>query len=151
MSKVNNIFTNGGYNEYVKSKMPKSSCIKGMIKAFIIGGGICVLGQAMRDFAQYALKLDTNGIGAFSSMVLIALGAFLTSAGVYDVLGRFAGAGSIVPITGFANSVVACAMEYKSEGFILGVGAKMFTVAGPVLVYGITASVLAGIFYFIVG
>ena len=151
MNRVDGIFSKGGYENYVKAKMPKSKCLVGVLKAFLAGGGICVFGQAMRDMARCVFHLDSDGIGAFSSIVLIALGAFLTSAGVYDVLGRFAGAGFIVPITGFGNSVVAPAMEYKSEGFILGVGAKMFTVAGPVIVYGITASIAAGIFYFIAG
>lgn len=135
------------YTEYVESKMPKSKVGWECLRAFLVGGGICVVGQLVRTFAMNTLALDENGTACFTSMVMIFLGAFLTGLGVYDILGKFAGAGSIVPITGFANSIVAPAMEFKREGFILGVGAKLFSVAGPVLVYGISASVLAGLIY----
>ena len=95
------------------------------------------------------LKLDEKGTAAFTCIVLIFFGALLTGLGIYDVIGKFAGAGSIVPITGFANSMVSPALEYKREGYVLGVGAKLFTIAGPVLVYGISTSVLVGLIYFI--
>lgn len=139
------------YQQYVKSNMPKSNLLKECVTAFIVGGLICVLGEAINDFAKNGMHLDEEGVGAFRSAVLIFLGALFTGIGVYDVLGRFAGAGSIVPITGFANSIVSPALEYKFEGYILGVGAKLFTIAGPVLVYGISSSILVGVIYFIFG
>lgn len=139
------------YQEYVKKQMPKSNLIKECITAFIVGGLICILGEALNDLGEKVLKLDEAGVNAFRSATLIFLGALFTGIGIYDVLGRFAGAGSIVPITGFANSIVAPALEYKWEGYILGVGAKLFTIAGPVLVYGISSSVLVGIIYYIIG
>lgn len=139
------------YQQYVKNNMPKSNLFKECVMAFIVGGLICVLGEAINDFAKNTLQLDEEGVSAFRSMLLIFLGALFTGIGIYDVLGRYAGAGSIVPITGFANSIVSPALEYKWEGYILGVGAKLFTIAGPVLVYGISTSVLVGIIYFIFG
>jgi SpoVA protein. len=149
--KVSETYQPGEYAAQVKKKMPKSSMAGNLLKAFWVGGAICTLGELMRQIALNAMGLDEAGVAAFSSIIMIALGAFLTSLGIYDIIGKYAGAGSIVPITGFANSIVAPAMEYKREGFILGVGAQMFTVAGPVLVFGITASVLAGIVYFFMG
>lgn len=139
------------YQDRVKKQMPKSRLLKECIFAFIIGGLICIVGEALNDFGEFVLKLDETGIGSFRTAVLIFLGALFTGIGIYDVLGRHAGAGSIVPITGFANSVVSPALEYKWEGYILGVGAKLFSIAGPVLVYGISASILVGIIYYIIG
>lgn len=139
------------YQQHVKNTMPKSHLLKECVMAFIVGGLICVVGEAINDFGKNVINLDEEGVSAFRCSVLIFLGALFTGIGIYDVLGRYAGAGSIVPITGFANSVVSPALEYKWEGFILGVGAKLFTIAGPVLVYGISSSVLVGIIYFILG
>ncbi len=139
------------YQQYVKENMPKSHLLKECVMAFIVGGLICVFGEAINDFAKNVIKLDEEGVNAFRSAVLIFLGALFTGIGIYDVLGRYAGAGSIVPITGFANSIVSPALEYKWEGYILGVGAKLFTIAGPVLVYGISSSVLVGVIYFLIG
>ena len=139
------------YQQYVKNNMPKSNLLKECVMAFIVGGLICVLGEAINDLAKNTMGLDEEGVNAFRSMLLIFLGALFTGIGIYDVLGRHAGAGSIVPITGFANSIVSPALEYKWEGFILGVGAKLFTIAGPVLVYGISSSVLVGVIYYIFG
>ncbi len=139
------------YQNSVTKKMPKSSLFKECVMAFIVGGLICVLGEALNDLAKNCLGLDAEGVSVFRSAVLIFLGALFTGIGIYDVLGRFAGAGSIVPITGFANSVVSPALEYKWEGYIMGVGAKLFTIAGPVLVYGISASVIAGLIYYFIG
>lgn len=149
--KIRDTMKPGEYGAYVKKQMPKSEIPWNLFKAFWVGGAICTAGEAFRQFAQSVIGLDEAGVAAFASIVMIALGAFLTSLGIYDVIGKYAGAGSIVPITGFANSIVAPAMEYKREGPVLGVGAQMFTVAGPVLVYGITASMLAGIVYFFAG
>ena len=116
--------------------------------AFWVGGVICTIGQALTALAE---TLDLGEITApmFTSMVLIFLGTTLTGVGVYDRIGHYAGAGSIVPVTGFANSVAAPALEFRREGMILGLGAKLFTLAGPVLVYGISASVLVGFIYWI--
>lgn len=141
-------------NEYdgrMQKTMPKSKLFTGCLKAFLVGGAICTLGELIKFCGSNYLMLDKAGSSAFTSVILIFLGALFTGIGVYDILGRFAGAGSIVPITGFANSIVAPALEFKREGYILGVGAKLFTIAGPVLVYGITASVIAGIIYCIMG
>lgn len=149
--KVRDCYKPGEYSAYVKKQMPKSEMAKNLLKAFWVGGAICTIGEALRHFAEAVLQLDEAGIAAFASVIMIALGAFLTSLGIYDVIGKYAGAGSIVPITGFANSIVAPALEYKREGYILGVGAQMFTIAGPVLVFGITASLLAGIVYYFIG
>ncbi len=149
--KIKETFKPGEFGAYVKKEMPKSEIPLNLLKAFWVGGAICTVGEAFRQLAQNVMGLDKVGVSALTSIVMIALGAFLTSLGIYDVIGKYAGAGSIVPITGFANSIVAPAMEYKREGFVLGVGAQMFTVAGPVLVYGITASLFAGIIYFFIG
>ena len=139
------------YQNYVKQSMPKSHLLKECVMAFIVGGLICVLGEALNDIGENVIRLDEEGVNAFRSAVLIFLGALFTGIGIYDVLGRFAGAGSIVPITGFANSIVSPALEYKWEGYVLGVGAKLFTIAGPVLVYGISSSIIAGVIYYIIG
>ena len=139
----------GNYNEYVKETMPKSHTFSSCIRAFLVGGLICVIGQGVSDIGKNLLKLDEKGTAAFTCIVLIFFGALLTGLGIYDVIGKFAGAGSIVPITGFANSMVSPALEYKREGYVLGVGAKLFTIAGPVLVYVISTSVLVGLIYFI--
>lgn len=135
----------------VRRHTPRSEKPLSLLKAFFVGGLICVIGQALRDVAVYSLELDFEKASMFASFWLIFLSALLTGLGVYDKIGKFAGAGSIVPITGFANSIVSPAMEFKREGFVMGVGAKMFVVAGPVLVYGITASVLVGVIYYIIG
>ena len=127
---------------------PKPPIVKNMLWAFVVGGLICVLGQV---FANYFvdLGLSKKEAGVPTTIVMVFLGAFFTGLGVYDELGRRAGAGSIVPITGFANSVVAPAMEFKREGFVFGVAAKMFVIAGPVIVYGVTTAVLVGLIYWI--
>lgn len=140
--------TNKEYQEYVKSKIPKPTYAKNMFRAFIIGGSICLLGQIIRNIL-FRFGLDEKSVGTGTSIILVFIGAFLTAIGVYDKIGKFGGAGAAIPITGFANSVVSPAMEYKREGLIFGVAAKMFTIAGPVLVYGIGSSVIVGILYLI--
>jgi len=137
------------YQEYVEKKSPKSKTFRNCVRAFTVGGLICVLGQIITNL------LKNRGFGqevtsSLTSMIMIFLAILFTGLNIYDELGRFAGAGSIVPITGFANSMVSPAMEYKSEGYVMGVGGKMFTVAGPVLVYGISASIVAGIIYYLI-
>jgi stage V sporulation protein AC len=135
------------YLELVKKATPNSKIVKNCVKAFIVGGIICCAGQFIHAALEKA-GLNKTEVSSYTSMILVFLGSFFTGIGWYDKLGNFAGAGSVVPITGFANSVTAPAVEFKKEGFVLGVGAKMFIVAGPVIVYGTLASVLAGLFYF---
>jgi len=135
------------YKEYVKSKVPKPNYIKNCLWAFFIGGAICTFAQFILNILK-DLGLNKNDSGTVTTIIMIFLGAFLTGLGIYDKLGKRAGAGSIVPITGFANSIVSPAMEFKREGYVLGVAAKMFSVAGPVLVYGFTSSVIIGLLYY---
>ena len=125
--------------------MPKSTTFLQCARASISGGIICCIGQLIHDFAKLVLNVSESNVAAFTAIVLVFLGATLTGIGVYDNIGSWAGAGSVVPITGFANSIVSPAMEFKREGYVLGLGAKMFSIAGPVLVYGISASVLVGL------
>jgi stage V sporulation protein AC len=138
------------YKKYVKEKAPKSKTVKECILAFIVGGFICIIGQAVSDFGETVFKLGPDDLASFTATVMIFLGAILTGFGVYDVIGKVAGAGSIVPITGFANSIVSPAMDFKSEGLVMGIGAKLFSIAGAVLVYGISSAVIASIIYFFV-
>ena len=139
------------YRNMVNDRMPKSKTLLNCVYAFLIGGAICCIGQLVGDAGTLCLSLDEKQRAAFTSIVMIFLGALLTGVGLYDKLGSFAGAGSVVPITGFANSIVAPAMEHKREGLVLGVAANMFTIAGPVLVYGIVSGMIIGIIYWIFG
>ncbi|MBR0082307.1 MAG: stage V sporulation protein AC [Clostridia bacterium] len=139
------------YKALVSERSPKSKTLAQCVKAFAVGGVICCVGQGIHDLYTLALHMETTAADSWTSITLIGLAAILTGLGVYDRIGSFAGAGSVVPITGFANSVVAPAMEFKSEGLILGTSAKLFTIAGPVLVYGIGASVLCGLVYWLIG
>lgn len=136
------------YARLVSKFTPRSRHIVGCLRAFWVGGAICALGQALTALAE-TIELGEITAPMFTSVVLIFLGTTLTGIGVYDRIGHYAGAGSIVPITGFANSVAAPALEFRREGMILGLGAKLFTLAGPVLVYGVSASVLVGVVYWI--
>ena len=138
------------YVAHVESVAPKSRLLYNCIRAFVVGGLICCVGQALHNWAQGPLGLDETSAAAFSPIVLVFLGALATGLGVYDDLGKFAGAGSIVPITGFANSMVAPAMEFRPEGWVMGTGAKLFTLAGPVLAYGTLTSMLVGLIYHII-
>lgn len=140
--------TKKDYQEYVNKKSPNSPIFKNCFNAFWVGGLICSIGQIIMEFCKYR-GLDKVLSSTIVSIILIFLSAFLTGLNLFNRIGKFAGAGSLVPITGFANSIVSPAMEYKSEGYVMGVGAKMFTVAGPVLVFGISASILVGIVYLI--
>lgn len=141
-------------NEYVimaENMLPRSSVLKDCIMAFVIGGGICCIGQLLSDIYSGLCGLPQDTVKMLVPSTLVFLGGLLTGIGVYDDIGKLAGAGSVVPITGFANSIVSCAVEFKREGFVFGVGAKMFTIAGPVLVYGISASVVCGFIYWLCG
>ncbi len=136
------------YGKLVSDMAPKSPMWKDCLLAFVIGGLICTLGQVFIN-VYTALGLAKQDASSAASMSLVTLSALLTGLSLYDNIAKHAGAGTLVPITGFANSIASPAIEFKTEGFILGVGAKMFTIAGPVLVYGISASVLYGIIYWL--
>ena len=133
------------YQKLVERLSPKSDMANGVFRAYWVGGVICVIGQLINDVFSYGLKWGMQSASTATSICLIFIASLLTGLGVYDKIGKYAGAGSIVPITGFANSVVSPAMEYRREGLVMGVGAKMFTLAGPVLVYGIGGSVIVGL------
>jgi len=137
------------YKKYVEESAKKSNLLVNITKAFLIGGLICCIGEALIDlYIRIGISLETARI--LESVTLIFLAALLTGLGYYDSIAKHAGAGTIVPITGFANSVVAPAIDSKSEGFIMGVGAKMFVIAGPVIVYGTIASIIYGIVYYFI-
>ena len=136
------------YQNYVNKKSPNSPILKNCFNAFWVGGLICSIGQIILNICK-SRGLDTQISGTIVSIILIGISAFLTGLNLFNKIGKFAGAGSLVPITGFANSIVSPAMEFKSEGYVMGVGGKMFTVAGPVLVFGISASIIVGIIYLI--
>lgn len=142
------MMTEREYSKLVNELSPDSPMGKDCVFAFVIGGLICTLGQVFVELYG-KLGLDQENAGTAASMTLVALSALLTGLSLYDNIAKFAGAGTLVPITGFANSVSAPAVEFKTEGFILGVGAKMFTIAGPVIVYGVSASVVYGLIYWI--
>ena len=137
------------YNEYVKKKTPDSPILQNCLRAFLVGGVICTIGQIVKNLAVY-FGVGLEEVKTVTPIVMIFLGALLTGIGVYDKLGKFAGGGSIIPITGFANSIVSSAMEFKKEGWVMGLGAKMFTIAGPVIVFGTVASVIYGIIYWLI-
>jgi stage V sporulation protein AC len=142
------IMTEREYGKLIKELSPKSPMWKDCLLAFLIGGLICAIGQLIMN-GYAAAGLDKTDAGTATSMTLVALSALLTGLSLYDNIAKHAGAGTLVPITGFANAVAAPAVEFKTEGFILGVGAKMFTIAGPVIVYGVSASVVYGLIYWI--
>jgi len=136
------------YKKIAEKKSPPSQLLKNCIKAFLIGGAICLLGEIISNIYK-SFGLDKEIAGSATSITLIFLGILFTGLGLYSKLARHAGAGTIVPITGFANAVASPAIEAKTEGFILGVAAKIFTIAGPVIVYGTAASVIAGLFFYL--
>lgn len=136
------------YQDKVDQVTPKPPLFKNLCWAFVVGGLICILGQGINDYFV-AQGFDDKSASAHASVILVFLGAFLTGIGVYDELGKRAGAGSVIPITGFANSVVAPAMEFKREGYVFGIGAKMFVIAGPVLVYGMVTAFIIGFIYWL--
>lgn len=142
------MMSNKEYSRLLKEKSPKSPVLKDCIFAFLIGGFICTLGEAFTSLYTY-LKISEDDAKTLTSVTLVLIGVLLTVFGLYDRIAKYAGAGTLVPITGFANSVASPAIEFKFEGFVLGVGAKMFTIAGPVIVYGVTASVVYGLIYYL--
>lgn len=135
------------YQELTKKASPNSKSGLDILKAFLIGGAICTLGEfLLNTFENYGM--DAKASGAWTSIILVFLSALFTGLGLYSKIAKHAGAGTLVPITGFANAVVSPALEFKSEGFILGLGAKIFIISGPVILYGVAASVLYGLIYF---
>ena len=136
------------YAKLVKQLAPKSPIVKDCIFTFLIGGLICTIGQVFMNLYSY-FGLDETDAGTATSITLVGISALLTGLSLYDNIAKYAGAGTLVPITGFANAIAAPAIEFKTEGFVLGVGAKMFTIAGPVIVYGTVASVIYGVVYWI--
>ena len=139
------------YQRLVARLSPKSDMAQGIFRAYWVGGVICALGQTINDLFAYGLKWGAQSASTATSICLIFIASLLTGLGVNDKIGKYAGAGSIVPITGFANSVVSPAMEFRREGLVMGVGAKLFTLAGPVLTYGIGSSVLVGLIVLLLG
>lgn len=147
----NRIMSDKKYLELVSEMTPASNETRSLLNAFLVGGFICCVGQFFRYLFMYLFKLSGDELAMATSIVLIFFGVLLTGLGIYDNIGKHAGGGSIVPITGFANSVASPAMEFAREGYIYGMAAKMFVVAGPIIVYGVSASVLVGLIYYIFG
>lgn len=137
------------YAEMLGSQSPPSNLLLDMVCAFVVGGLICTIGQAISEFYK-SRGLDQTAVSAATAITLVFLGGLLTALHLYDKIAKKAGAGTLVPITGFSNAIVSPAMEFKSEGFVLGLGAKLFAIAGPVLVYGISASVIYGLILFFI-
>lgn len=136
------------YNRYVNAKLPQTKPFPTLLWAFLVGGAICCVGQAVNDTIMLLFPGFTKDIvSAYTLVIMIFLGTFFTGVGVYDKLGAFAGAGSVIPITGFANSIASPAIEFKTEGWIFGMCVKMFSIAGPVIVNGIAASIFVGLIY----
>lgn len=142
--------TNEDYIKYASGKVPPSPLWSNMLKAFLVGGLICCVGQGLMQLYEGS-GLEQTDASTATSVTLVFIGALLTGLGVYDDMAKFAGAGTLVPITGFANSVVSPALEFKSEGYVTGVAAKMFVIAGPVIVFGISASVIYGLVLMLFG
>ena len=138
------------YNEIAEKNKPQKQVLKHTFNAFIVGGIICTIGQFILNI-MLRFGIDEEAAKQWLPIIMIFIGALLTGFGVYDKIASFGGAGTVVPITGFSNAVVSPAIEFKKEGFVFGVAAKMFTIAGPVLVYGIGTSVIIGIIYYILG
>ena len=137
------------YIKLVDEKAPKSNLFYDCFKAFWVGGTICLVGEIVSTFLKTFFELDKTNLSNWTCIIMIFLGALLTGIGVYDKIGKYAGAGSLVPITGFANGITSPAMEFKTEGLVLGTGANMYVIAGPVIVYGLLASVAYGFIYWI--
>ncbi len=139
------------YQKQISLVTPKAPVLKNVLRAFLVGGTICLLGQLVINFMMLTYDADFKSASALASITIVVITAVLTGIGVYDEIGRYGGAGSMVPISGFANSVVSAALEFKREGMIYGIGAKIFTIAGPVILYGTVASVVIGMIYYLLG
>lgn len=138
------------YSQLVDKLSPKSELGQGLFRAFITGGIICTIGQVFIEVGQRYLDMTVSTSTTFGSMMIVFITAVLTGVGVFDKIGQYGGAGAFVPISGFANAMVSPAMEFRREGLVLGLGAKLFTIAGPVLVWGISISVVVGVIYAII-
>ncbi len=143
------LYNANDYNKYVDKKSPNSKLWLNMLKAFLVGGIICVIGQLITNYLK-SRGLDQLDTASLTAAALILISVLLTIFDLYFYIGKFGGAGASIPITGFANAIVSPAMEFKTEGYVMGVGARMFLIAGPVLAYGISASVVLGIIYYFV-
>lgn len=142
---------NKKYNQYIEAKIPKTKEWPSLFNSFWVGGLICVLGQGINDLILELIpNIAEQSAWAYTLIILVFIASFLTGIGVYDRIGKFAGGGSIVPITGFSNSITSPAMDFKNEGIIFGMCVKMFSIAGPVIVIGIVASAIVGIVYLII-
>ncbi len=144
-------YPNEEYLSYIDKKSPNSKLWKNMLCAFVVGGLICVVGQAIGNIYEQFLGLNEESVKTAVPITMVFLGALFTGLNLYNKLAKYAGAGTLVPITGFANAVVSPAIEFKREGYVLGVAAKMFTIAGPVLVYGINTSIVVGLLIYLFG
>ena len=136
------------YRKYVKKRAPKSPLLKDMLLAFLVGGAICAFAEGLYNL-YLALKIEEENVRTLVPITLVFLASLATGLGFFDSLAKYAGAGTLVPITGFSNSVISPALDDKSEGLVMGVGAKMFTIAGPVIVYGVVSSVIYGVIYWL--
>ncbi len=141
--------SNEEYNAYVKQVTPKHNCVLNCLRAFLIGGIICTIGEVISQVLQNQWGLNMDDTGSYVSMILVALSVILTGFNLYGPLAKFGGAGALVPITGFANSVASPCIEYQKEGQVFGIGVKVFTIAGPVILYGIFTSFVLGLIYWI--
>ncbi len=148
---VNEKIRNEEYLRYVENETPKTGWFNSMLHAFIVGGMICVLGQMFGDIIKsFFPSMDILRVGAWINVIIITITVLLTAFGVFDRIAKFGGAGTFIPISGFANSIASCAIEFKNEGLIFGIGAKMFYVAGPVLVNGVAYSIIVGLAYLLI-
>lgn len=138
------------YEKLVREVSPDSPKLGPLMRSFLVGGAVCILAQALTDAGKNWLNMDKTTAGTFASVMLILITVTLTASGIFDRLGKFAGAGTFVPITGFANAITSAAMEFRREGLVLGLGAKIFNVAGPVIVYGTVASFVYGVIYWMI-
>lgn len=143
-------YTNKEYEKYVQQKSPDSKSAKDTVMAFVVGGLICVIAECIADYMRMR-QVDEETVKLALPVIMVFLSAFLTGLGIYEKIAKFAGAGTIVPITGFANAVCSPAMEFHSEGIVMGIGAKMFVIAGPVIVFGTITSIVVGFLYFLFG
>lgn len=143
--------SNETYKKYAEARAPKSPIFKDCLRAFFVGGLICLLAQGLKDVYMHFLGMEQEDAGTLVAVTLVFVAILLTGLGIFDRIAKFAGAGTLVPITGFANAVASPAIDSKSEGWVLGVGAKIFTVAGPVLLYGTLSGALYGVVYWCVG
>ena len=142
---------NEQYNNYVKAKIPKTHAWPTLFRSFWVGGVICLIGQGINELILlWFPSVSQQSAWAYTLIILIFLASFLTGIGVYDQIGRYAGGGSIVPITGFSNSIASPSIEFKSEGIIYGICVKMFSIAGPVIVFGVASSMVVGLIYYII-